>query len=95
MVRSTLAALAAVTLLAAPAAAAAPDRGAETARAGWVIDLGGLLERAWGLLFGERGSEEESRPPLNDRAGRDLGYVFGADVCDAECEARGGLDPNG
>ena len=68
MVRSTLAALAAVTLLAAPAAAAAPDRGAETARAGWVIDLGGLLERAWGLLFGERAVGRDEM--AGDRSGR-------------------------
>ena len=88
MVRSTLAALAAVTLLAAPAAAAAPDRGAETARAGWVIDLGGLLERAWGLLFGERAEEGEDGRS-SPEAGGEIQRVS------ADDGTGGTWDPNG
>lgn len=89
MVRSmlaALAALAAVTVLAAPAAAAAPDRAGETARSGWAIDLGGLLERAWGMLFGEREGGEGAT---------DVDEGSGPQSVAGEEDGSGGWDPDG
>ncbi len=84
-----------LTLIAAPAAAAAPDRAADAPRSAWAIDLGELVGRAWGLLFGVGAGDEGSRPALDGRTAGEPGALFGADGCDAECEARGSSDPDG
>lgn len=94
MVRSLLAVLV-LTLLAAPAAVTVAGPAAEAPRSGWSIDLGELVSRAWGLLFGDRVGENGSSPALGERGAGEPGSLFGADSCDAECEARGSSDPDG
>ena len=91
IVRSLLAVLVSLSL-AAPAAAAAPAQPADGPRSGWLVDLGDLLSRAWGLVFDDwAGEGMEEREPSRDRTpaesdGR-LQSVSGEDSSD--------WDPNG
>lgn len=84
ILRSTLIALVTMTLIAAPATAAAPDRGDESPRWTWMTDLGDLVERVSGLLFGER--ETRARRDSGDQGPQRIG---------AADDSRGTWDPNG
>lgn len=90
VLRAILVALATVTLLAAPAAAAAPDRGGDDARSGWTtIDFGDLLSRVSGLLLRDWVGERPDGPERGAEVDREVGRVSGAE------ETTGSWDPNG
>lgn len=89
---STLIALVTMTLIAAPAAAAAPDRGDESPRWTWMADLGDLVERVSGRLFGERASQRQrDEAELKGGANDALHRISAADGS----TQGSGLDPNG
>jgi hypothetical protein len=92
MVRSFLVTLVGLSLLAAPAFAAGPAQPADSPRSGWMVELGDLLSRAWGLLLvdgtdgwgsRDRGSERESAGGVDQ--------VSGAD----ESDSGSSMDPDG
>ena len=88
MVRSLLAVLV-LTLLAAPAVAAAAEQAAEVPRSGWAIDLGEQVSWAWGLLFGDRVGDGEVRGEPTGPADQGISSMAGED------EGSANLDPDG
>lgn len=88
ILRTTLAVLVASMLVAAPAAAAVPDRPAESGPTTRSLVLGELLSRAWALLLGEWAAEREDageRDPISPQS-----------MSDANEEDSGSdLDPDG
>lgn len=88
MVRSLLAVLV-LTLLAAPAAVTVAGPAAEAPRSGWSIDLGELVSRAWGLLFGDRVGDGGVRGEPTDPADQGISSMAGED------EGSANLDPDG
>jgi len=89
IVRSLLAVLVSLSL-AAPAAAAAPAQPADGPRSGWLVDLGDLLSRAWGLVLGDRIGESS---PADRRGLPDDG--ISSMVGEDEGEGGSNTDPDG
>lgn len=94
ILRTTLVAIAILTLVAAPAVAATAATGNDAPRAVWTMDLGALLERAFGtLVFGGRTTPREA--VVDDRTSPPTKSV-GSESCEEECSDGGSdLDPNG
>jgi opacity protein-like surface antigen len=90
MVRSFLVTLVSLSLLAAPAAAAGAVQPADSPRSGWLIEVGDLVSRAWGLVFGDRVGDRGAgdRQDLPDDG---ISSMSGKD----EGEGGSNNDPNG
>lgn len=94
ILRTTLVAIAILTLVAAPAVAAtAAERPADVSdRTAWSLEVSNLLSRAWGLLFGERLGEQ----PVDavQRGGDQTGEIKSVSASD-ESDSGSSMDPNG